>query len=253
MRKYLILRQKIGHEVRGLRERRRWSQAELGRELGLSQSRLSQIERGQGSFTAEQFLRILEIFNVGVDDFVAPQVEVSEVQNALARLGARHLTEGERALPSERYDPTVVFGEVLARPESPRHLTALGPVFVAQGDRVSLAGVWPWLKDGHLARLGWLLESLRGALDRLPVATSTEERKRVGRARALIDVFLEGGGVRPPSDDAPFDLLDPNVRSPKTLDRLRKDASPEAKRWRVMTKLRTEDFVEAFEAAREAG
>ena len=42
-------RGRIAHEIRGLRLERRWTQAELAGRLGLSQSRLSEIERGDGS------------------------------------------------------------------------------------------------------------------------------------------------------------------------------------------------------------
>ena len=62
-------RSKIARKVKTLREEKRWTQAELSGRLGLSQSRLSEIERGQGSFTAEQFLTILKLFNVPVTHF----------------------------------------------------------------------------------------------------------------------------------------------------------------------------------------
>ena len=54
----------IASKVRDLRKARRWTQAELSKRLHLSQNRLSEIERGAGSFTAEQLLVILKLFNV---------------------------------------------------------------------------------------------------------------------------------------------------------------------------------------------
>jgi transcriptional regulator with XRE-family HTH domain len=45
----------IARNVRELRKERRWTQAELAKRLDLSQARLSEIEGGDGSFTAEQF------------------------------------------------------------------------------------------------------------------------------------------------------------------------------------------------------
>ena len=50
---------------------------------------MSEIERGDGSFTAEQFLAILKLFNVPASHFTSstPQPD-SSLQNALARLGA---------------------------------------------------------------------------------------------------------------------------------------------------------------------
>ena len=88
-------RSNISRKVKSLREIRRWTQAELSGRLGLSQSRLSEIERGQGSFTAEQFLTILKLFNVPVTHFASARKPSEELQNALARLGADHLQESQ--------------------------------------------------------------------------------------------------------------------------------------------------------------
>jgi DNA-binding XRE family transcriptional regulator len=78
----------ISRVVRDLRKERGWTQAELAGKLGLSQSRLSEVERGDGSFTAEQFLQILRLFNVAVDRFLGETDRSLQLQNALARLVA---------------------------------------------------------------------------------------------------------------------------------------------------------------------
>ena len=84
------LRGRVGDTVRELRRDRRWTQAELAGQLGLSQGRLSEIEGGKGSLTAEQFLLLLGLFNVGASRFwTAPADPEADLQNALARLGAR--------------------------------------------------------------------------------------------------------------------------------------------------------------------
>jgi len=62
-------RSAIGARVRELRLERRWTQAKLAKLLGISQNYLSVLERGQGFFTAEQFLVILSSFDVSVDYF----------------------------------------------------------------------------------------------------------------------------------------------------------------------------------------
>src|SRR5215510_11996482 len=117
-----IARAVISNKVRDLRNERRWTQAELARRLGLSQSRLSEIERGQGSFTAEQFLTILRVLNVAVTHFASERRSSDEVQNALARLGAAHLRESPNVLPSDRLGKTEdLIREVLVAPDSPRH------------------------------------------------------------------------------------------------------------------------------------
>ena len=83
-------RRHIVARVRELRAERRWTQAELGEKLGLSQARLSEIERGAGSFSAEQLVEILVQFNVRLEDLVGQQPGDDAIQNALARLGALH-------------------------------------------------------------------------------------------------------------------------------------------------------------------
>src|SRR5262245_20270642 len=117
----------IAERVRRLRRERRWTQAELARRLGLSQSRLSEVEHGAGSFTAEQFLLILKLFNVGVSHFADDRRLEEDVglQNALARLGGVHLQERADLLPSERLeDVNDVVREALIAGAA-RHITAL--------------------------------------------------------------------------------------------------------------------------------
>jgi transcriptional regulator with XRE-family HTH domain len=65
----------------------RWTQEEFAHHLHLSQGRLSDLERGNGSFTSEQFLKILTLFNIPTSHFAANAASHdSQLQNALARL-----------------------------------------------------------------------------------------------------------------------------------------------------------------------
>lgn len=247
----LVSAASVGTRVRALREARRWSQAELARELGLSQPRLSQIERGHGSFSAEQLLRILELFNVGVEHFVPERSGSSAVQNALARHGAVHLVTEPAMVPARYDEATEVVAEVLLHPESPRHLTALGLVLLRSVDRVSLVEVGSRLtKLGREARLGWLLDAVGAALGDVVFETSAD-RRDARRLRTAIDLILSR--LPRPAEDAPLDLIDAEVRSAKTVQRIGAESSPEAKRWRVATRLQHGDFVAALEAGREAG
>lgn len=83
-----VNRSEIARKVRNLRAERHLTQAELSKVLGLSQGRYSEIERGKGSFTAEQFLELLRRFNVPASFFVTEKIDAgSSLQNALARLG----------------------------------------------------------------------------------------------------------------------------------------------------------------------
>ncbi|MFA6318238.1 MAG: helix-turn-helix transcriptional regulator, partial [Elusimicrobiota bacterium] len=134
------LRLVIGQRARKLRQERHWTQAALAKVLGLSQNRLSEVEHGKGSFTAEQLLTILKTFNVPIDYFAPPKATVSELQNALARLGAAHLAESAEVLPTERLkEALAVIREVLAVAESPRQITGLAPVLVNHAASLNLA------------------------------------------------------------------------------------------------------------------
>lgn len=246
---------RIGHRVRLLRLERRWSQAMLGEELGLSQGRLSQVERGHASLSAGQFLRVLRLFNVGVEAFDAPPtVDASPVQNALARLGASHLVEARLLVPSPLNEPLEVLLAVLLHPESPRHVAALAPVLVANVDRISLAEAATRLATfGRARRLGWLLETVAAVLEGEPLATASALRRQRQRTQTAIRVFLQSAMIVPPSADAPVDLFDPDIRSVATAERVVAEASAEARRWRVATRLRSADFRKALRAARDAG
>jgi hypothetical protein len=85
------------------------------------------------------------LFNVGVNRFVpsagpsSGRDREAQVQNALARLGALHLQENRNVLPSERFDDArSAVRETLVRAESPRLVTALAPVLVANAEQVNL-------------------------------------------------------------------------------------------------------------------
>ena len=133
-------RQQIAAKVRELRLARRWTQAELARQLEISQNRLSDIERGDGSFTAEQFLLLSKLFNVAPGQFVhEPSDPGLAIQNALARLGALHVQESVHVLPSQELQEVHDVVREALLDGSPRIITALAPVLVRNAERLSLA------------------------------------------------------------------------------------------------------------------
>ena len=80
-----------------------WEGSTPGASTKICHRLASAIERGAGSFSAEQFIEILRLFNVPVSH-VASEARAdpdSALQNLLARLGASELHESD-ALPSER-------------------------------------------------------------------------------------------------------------------------------------------------------
>ena len=250
----------IAAKVRELRRERHWNQAELAGKLGLSQSRLCEIERGDGSFSAEQFLLILQLFNVSVGDFVAPshRAQDAQIQNALARLGAGHLQESTDVLPSEQLEEVEsVVREVLIAVESPRHVAALAPILVHHIDRLNLAKLDARFVEARLEpRLSWLiantLEAVRHEL------AHVKARSWMGiyrRAEVILGSWLDfltpaDGSLRSDVESKPFDILDRDIRSKKSLEETRASSSDISRRWGIVSSLQPADFVEALRAAR---
>lgn len=249
------LRKSVGRTLRGLRQERRWSQQELAEKLGVSQSRISNIERGLGSLTAEQFLYVLTLFNATPRQF-APQVDASgepELRNTLARLGASHLQESEWVLPSERVeDVHDVIREVLVAP-SPRLVAALAPVIVRNIDHLNLSKIDARLADiGLERRLGWLIENLSEAIRaELWRAPPREWAVRYGRTGVLLDEFLSRRSPKAAAETQAPDVLDAGIRSKKTLEQVHDANSDISRRWGIVTSLQPQDFVDALEAAHD--
>jgi transcriptional regulator with XRE-family HTH domain len=245
----------VARKVLDLRKNRRWTQAELSRRLDLSQSRLSEIERGAGSFTAEQFLEILKVFNVPASDFApAPEDRGAELQNALARLGALHLQESTEALPSERLSGVSdVLREALVTPEFPRLITGLAPVLVRNVDRINLKKLHLQLTGAGLERrLAWLAENTLEALRREVADAPPPWRRLYNRARVVIESFLTFLTAEPQGQNLAPDVLDAGIRSKQTLADVVASSSPISRRWGIVTTLKPEDFAEALRGARAA-
>jgi len=203
----------IAVRVRELRTSRGLTQAALAKQLGLSQNRLSEIERGAGSFSAEQFLRILRVFNVGTSEFVPRGRDRGlEVQNALARLGAAGLHESTDVLVSEELQQVhEVVREALLLGE-PRLVTAVAPVIVMHGARLNLSPLYAELeKLGRERRLAWVVDNTVHALESLAgEAKGGGWSKLRRRVEVPFQLFLELIVARCPGHvEGPPDVLDP--------------------------------------------
>ena len=254
-------RQEIADKVRDLRLQRGWTQVELAKQLHLSQNRLSEIEAGKGSFTAEQFLLLLRLFNVAATDFVRDHpARDLEVQNALARLGANHLQENTHVLPSkELEDVHDVVREALLL-GAPRLVTAVAPVLSAHAERLNLSRLYAELeKLGHERRLAWVVDNTLTALNTL-VHTADSDGAIWVRLRRRTEVpfklfldFVASRLAAAQSPEAPPDVLDATIRSRRTLEDVQRNASKPSLRWRIATSLQPEDFVQALRASRATG
>jgi transcriptional regulator with XRE-family HTH domain len=246
----------ISKKIRQLRQERRWTQASLAKLLGLSQNRLSELERGQGSFTAEQLLAILTTFNVPVDFFSrAKKSNTDQLQNALARFGAEHLLELE-ALPSETVkDAATAIRETLVSAEYSRYITGIAPVIVKNGRNINLYKLRAELAEAGLERrLGWVLdntlEAIRHELKReLPREATLAYRKTELLLEPLITSWRKDDAAHK-HGHAAEDFLDPEIASQKSVDEVRAESSPISKRWRILTRIQVDDFIRALEAVR---
>lgn len=256
-------RSEIARQVRELRKERHWTQAELARRLDLSQARLSEIENGDGSFSAEQFLLLLRLFNVGVHRFArstkgsAERAREAQVQNALARLGAHHLHESQDALPGEGLeDAGRAVRETLLTAESPRLIMALAPVLVANAEQINLNKLQFELAEAGLPRrLPWLVENVLNALDGLACASQSRGWARTcRRALVLLQNFLDALRADPHlgSTGVP-DMLDVNIRSRQSRDEIAASSSDISKTWRIVTSLQPKDFADALASAQAVG
>jgi transcriptional regulator with XRE-family HTH domain len=252
-------RAKIATKVRELRLAHKLTQRELAKRLRISQNRLSELEGGDGSFTAEQFLELLRLFNVMPGDFVeAPRQHDLALQNALAHLGAVHLQENELVGTSTLREIHDVVREVLLE-GSPRLVTALAPVLVLHAGRVNLTKLYVELAGlGFERRIIWLVENSLDALATLARESGSDAKrwlKLKRRAEVPFRIFLDLVATRrqAPTWEGPPDRLDATIRTMKTLEQVKNSASAPSKRWGIVTSLQPEDFVQALRASHAAG
>jgi transcriptional regulator with XRE-family HTH domain len=252
-------RRKIATKVRELRLARNFTQDELAKRLHISQNRLSEIELGGGSFTAEQFLELLRLFNVTAGDFVDDARDPGlEVQNALARLGATHLHESPIVASAVLAEVRDVVREALLN-GAPRLVTALAPVLATHADTLNLPKLYAELHQlGLERRLAWVVENTLAALDALANESGSGSKgwsRLKRRAEVPFRLFLDVIGARgetPAWSSAP-DPLDPTIRSLRTLEEIKRSASKVSERWSIATSIQPDDFVQALRASRAAG
>jgi transcriptional regulator with XRE-family HTH domain len=216
----------------------------------MSTSRLSEIERGGGSFTAEQLLLILKLFNVPASYFAEPKQHVGSLhlQNALARLGAHHLYESPLHTPSELLYQAhnAIRGALLEG--SPRTITALAPVFVRNIQHLSPARLHADVGEvGHQGRLGWTIENTIVALDE--VLRNKPRNVELQEARLRLQFFLKQLREQWEARAQIEDILDGTIRSEKTLEQVKRTASPISNKWHIVTIIQPDDFVKALKAS----
>ena len=248
----LSLRQTIGSAARTLRRSRSLTQEEVAASLGMSQAQLSMKERGETSFTAEQLIELMRLFNAPLHAFVPAAPPDAELQNALARLGASHLRELADITPGERHSLVLnAVLDVLIAPSSARLLTALAPVLVNRIHELNLSQLHRDLQEHGLThRLGWLVQNTVEALA-LRTPPSAALRRRDQRATVPLAHYLSFHAAPEAAPLRPQDLLDPGVGSARSHQELLDSRSEISRRWGVASALHPRDFAQAIQAADE--
>lgn len=250
-------RRSLARNLKALREDLGWTQAQVAELLGLSQGWYSEIERGKGSLSAEQFLCLLQASNASVARFaVAPAEEADQVQSALERLGASHLQVRRDLLPDPGLDdPAALIKAVLLGDAEARQVAALAPVLERHLDRVSLPRLWSQFVDyGFAGRLGWLLENCleayrAGQSAAAAPADRMRLRKRIVALEGFLDHVRSRGGIAAPGD--PCDVLGA-AYSRASRDEDARTSSDISRRWGIVSRLHPGDFVRALAEARDA-
>lgn len=75
----------VGARLRALRKERHLTQTELARQIGIQQSDLSRMEKGEYRVSLDNLFKILAVFDVTLNDFFAEQQTEHEPRRALSR------------------------------------------------------------------------------------------------------------------------------------------------------------------------
>ena len=75
----------VGTRLRSLRKERHLTQMELARQIGIQQSDLSRMEKGEYRVSLDNLVKILTVFEVSFNDFFDAQQAASEPRRALSQ------------------------------------------------------------------------------------------------------------------------------------------------------------------------
>jgi transcriptional regulator with XRE-family HTH domain len=75
----------VGARLRSLRKERHLTQIELARQIGIQQSDLSRMEKGEYRVSLDNLFKILAVFDIALNDFFADKQADDEPRRALSR------------------------------------------------------------------------------------------------------------------------------------------------------------------------
>jgi len=95
----------VGQRIRQTRQERNLTQTELARQIGVQQSDLSRMEKGEYRVSLDVLFRLLQVFEVSLGEFFGDLAQQSLTSREA------HLLESFRALPREDQDDVAEFVE----------------------------------------------------------------------------------------------------------------------------------------------
>lgn len=239
--------------LRETRHKKGVTQQSLAHILGLSQSRYSEIEQGKGSLSAEQFLIFMREFSLSFELFnkKGGQTPLNLVKLALKKWGAIHLASDESGLiHTNLYNLYATMTEVLVGYPQKDLICALAPVIIMNRDIINFDALGMKLYDiGLDGRLWWLTEAILWAL---------RDRQKWFIPRELKDIYGESEEILTMKSKAanaffslrkayPTDVLDDDIKTLRVLEKVRLERDTLASKWRLITRIRQEDFSKTLE------
>ncbi len=249
----------ISKNLKRIRLQRHISQADLADLLEVTQAHLSHIENRKAVLTAGQFLRILQHFNLSIDDFV-PRVQIVEkdLQNVLARHGARHLFEDPAILPSQHLSRVVnAVSETLVDGHSPRLIVSLSSVIIENAEVHLMNKIRLNIHQaGLICRFGWFLDNTLEAITKIisdnALSLTDILKAKFNRTRVVIKNQLSLPVLAPPSlRQKAIDILEIEFNDEKTLSDIQRSVSALSKKWHIVSRIQPEHFEQAIRESYE--
>ena len=93
----MIDKQRIGAQLKDLRQKRGWTQEQVAEMVGLNRSTIANIELGKRSLTLETLRRFCDAFNINISYF-AIESDADDVLDAMERIRTvfRSVSDSER-------------------------------------------------------------------------------------------------------------------------------------------------------------
>jgi len=130
----------LGEKLRTFRQQRNFTQPELAAAMGIEQSYLSKLENGKSIPSSDVFGRILEVFQIGVDDLVDDLDQAVRGQLRQIPVVAQHFDEQKRVILGSRRRWLLISAALLA--------TGAALIYAGAVDLFVPNSAWYYISEG---------------------------------------------------------------------------------------------------------